>query len=125
MSSKDLKTRPLLPLAIPWAVQWRSGKRKPALLKNRFRVLRYDNRGHGATEVALPPYSFELFAEDAYALLQALGIAHTHFVGLSNGGMIAQTLALAHPEVIRSPRTVRHHQPPTASRHSPSGRNVP
>ena len=73
-----------------------------ALLKDRYRVLRYDNRGHGATEVAQPPYSFEQFAEDAYALLQALNIKHTHFVGLSNGGMIGQTLALAHPEVIRT-----------------------
>lgn len=73
-----------------------------ALLRDRFRVLRYDNRGHGGTTVSPAPYSFEQFAEDAYALLQALGIERTHFVGLSNGGMIAQTLALAHPEVIRS-----------------------
>ena len=72
------------------------------LLKDRFRVLRYDNRGHGGTEVAPPPYSFEQFAEDAFALLRALGIERTHFVGLSNGGMIGQTLALAHPEVIRT-----------------------
>lgn len=73
-----------------------------ALLADRFRVLRYDNRGHGATEITPAPYSFEQFAEDAFALLQALGIARTHFVGLSNGGMIGQTLALAHPEVICS-----------------------
>ncbi len=72
------------------------------LLKDRFRVLRYDNRGHGGTDVAPPPYSFEQFAEDAFALLQALEIERTHFVGLSNGGMIGQTLALAHPEAVRT-----------------------
>jgi 3-oxoadipate enol-lactonase len=72
------------------------------LLKDRFRVLRYDNRGHGGTEVSPGGYSFELFAEDAYALLQGLGIEKTHFVGLSNGGMIAQTLALMHPDCVRS-----------------------
>tara|TARA_B100000029_G_scaffold399351_1_gene398049 strand:+ start:3520 stop:4317 length:798 start_codon:yes stop_codon:yes gene_type:complete len=72
------------------------------LLKDRFRVLRYDNRGHGGTQVTPAPYSFEQFAEDAYALFQSLGIQRTHFVGLSNGGMIAQTLALAHPDCVRT-----------------------
>jgi 3-oxoadipate enol-lactonase len=72
------------------------------LLRDRFRVLRYDNRGHGGTQVTPPPYSFDLFAEDAYELLRALDIDRTHFVGLSNGGMIGQTLALAHPEMVRS-----------------------
>ena len=69
-----------------------------SLLVERFQVLRYDNRGHGDTEITPAPYSFKQFAEDVYALLQALSITRTHFVGLSNGGMIAQTLALAHPE---------------------------
>tara|TARA_Y100001960_G_scaffold322447_1_gene398906 strand:- start:307 stop:1104 length:798 start_codon:yes stop_codon:yes gene_type:complete len=72
------------------------------LLKDRFRVLRYDNRGHGGTEISSEIYSFELFAEDAYALLQGLRIEKTHFIGLSNGGMIAQTLALAHPNCVQS-----------------------
>ena len=72
------------------------------LLEDRFRVLRYDHRGHGGTEVAPPPYSFEQFAEDAFALLRALKIERTHFVGLSNGGIVGQTLALAHPEAVRA-----------------------
>ncbi|MHB0979469.1 MAG: 3-oxoadipate enol-lactonase [Thermoleophilia bacterium] len=64
------------------------------------RVLRYDTRGHGGTEAPPGPYSLELLAEDAHALLLALGIERTHFVGISMGGMIGQTLALAHPEIL-------------------------
>jgi len=71
-------------------------------LKSQFRVLRYDTRGHGKTEVTPAPYTFGLLAEDIYQLLKALKISRTHFVGLSNGGMVGQSLALAHPEVLRS-----------------------
>jgi 3-oxoadipate enol-lactonase len=70
--------------------------------KSHYRVLRYDTRGHGRTEVAGGPYTFELLAADVYCLLQALGITRTHFVGLSNGGMVGQSLALAHPELLCS-----------------------
>jgi 3-oxoadipate enol-lactonase len=84
--------------------------------KDRWRVLVYDTRGHGASTPAPGPYSFEMLAEDAQALLQALGIARTHFVGLSMGGMIGQTLALARPGSID--RLVLadtgHAQPPEA-----------
>ena len=73
-----------------------------ALLRSRYRVLRYDTRGHGRTDAPLGPYTFGLLADDIYALLEALGIARTHFVGLSNGGMVGQSLALAHPEVLQS-----------------------
>lgn len=73
-----------------------------AALIPRFRVLRYDTRGHGGTDASPGPYSLGELAEDAYALLVALGVERTHFVGLSMGGMIGQTLALAHPEMLRS-----------------------
>ncbi len=66
-------------------------------LARRYRVLRYDSRGHGGTEAPAGPYSLDLLAEDARALLAALGITRTHWVGLSMGGMIGQTLALASP----------------------------
>ena len=52
------------------------------VLTESYRVLRYDTRGHGATEVTPGPYTFELLTEDAYALHQALGIEKTHFVGM-------------------------------------------
>ena len=67
-----------------------------------YRVLRYDKRGHGETEVAPGPYSFELLADDVLALLDALSIARTHFVGLSMGGMTGMTMALRKPSVLRS-----------------------
>jgi 3-oxoadipate enol-lactonase len=68
----------------------------------RYRVLRYDIRGHGESETTPGPYTLEQLADDVYALLGTLGIERTHFVGLSMGGMIAQHLALAHPEALSS-----------------------
>jgi 3-oxoadipate enol-lactonase len=73
-----------------------------AALAARYRVLRYETRGHGATEAPGGAYSLAQLADDARALLKALGIARTHWVGLSMGGMIGQTLALSSPEVLRS-----------------------
>jgi 3-oxoadipate enol-lactonase len=73
----------------------------PALTA-RFRVLRYDTRGHGGTDAPAGPYSLDQLAEDARALLAALGIARTHWVGLSMGGMIGQTLALTSPGLFAS-----------------------
>ena len=67
-----------------------------------YRVLRYDKRGHGATDVAPGPYSFELLADDVLALLDALSISRTHFVGLSMGGMTGMTMALRKPSVLRT-----------------------
>jgi 3-oxoadipate enol-lactonase len=67
-----------------------------------YRVLRYDKRGHGETEVAPGPYSFELLADDVLALLDALQVSRTHFVGLSMGGMTGMTMALRRPGVLRS-----------------------
>jgi 3-oxoadipate enol-lactonase len=67
-----------------------------------YRVLRYDKRGHGETEVAPGPYSFELLADDVLALLDALQISRTHFVGLSMGGMTGMTMALRKPSVLRT-----------------------
>ena len=73
----------------------------PALTP-RYRVLRYDVRGHGGSEATAGEYSLEQLAGDARALLGALGIARTHWVGLSLGGMIGQALALSAPEVLAS-----------------------
>jgi 3-oxoadipate enol-lactonase len=71
-------------------------------LRARYRVLRYDTRGHGGTDAPATAYTLDQLADDARALLQALGIARTHWCGLSMGGMIGQTLALEHPEVFAS-----------------------
>jgi 3-oxoadipate enol-lactonase len=73
-----------------------------AALTARYRVLRYDTRGHGGTDAPAGPYSLDQLAEDARALLRALGIGRTHWVGLSMGGMIGQRLALEQPALFES-----------------------
>ncbi|RPI11084.1 MAG: 3-oxoadipate enol-lactonase [Zetaproteobacteria bacterium] len=72
------------------------------VLAERYRVLRYDTRGHGGTDAPPGPYSLAQLAEDATALLRTLGIEKTHFIGLSMGGMIGQLLALNHPQMLRT-----------------------
>ncbi|MBI4628186.1 MAG: 3-oxoadipate enol-lactonase, partial [Candidatus Rokubacteria bacterium] len=73
----------------------------PALTA-RYRVLRYDTRGHGGTDAPAGAYTLDQLADDARGLLRALGIEKTHWVGLSMGGMIAQALALQTPERLAS-----------------------
>ena len=72
------------------------------LLTSKYRVLRYDQRGHGGTEVTPAPYSIDLLTEDAWGLMEALGISSVHFVGLSMGGFTGQLLAYRHPEKVSS-----------------------
>jgi 3-oxoadipate enol-lactonase len=72
------------------------------MLTSRFRVLRYDTRGHGGTEATAGPYTLEELTEDVRALLQALEIRRTHFIGLSMGGMIGQIMALKYPHTLQS-----------------------
>jgi 3-oxoadipate enol-lactonase len=67
-------------------------------LKSSYRVLRYDQRGHGGTQATEGPYSFALLVADVIALLDMLGIRRAHFCGLSMGGMTALFLAQRHPE---------------------------
>jgi 3-oxoadipate enol-lactonase len=67
-----------------------------------FRVLRYDSRGHGQSDVTRGPYSIEQLAADATALLSSLEIPRTHFAGISMGGTVGQQLALDAPERVIS-----------------------
>jgi len=67
-----------------------------AALAPAHRVIRVDVRGHGQSPVTPRPYTLELLAEDIASLLDELGIARAHFVGLSMGGMIGQAFALRH-----------------------------
>ena len=69
-----------------------------AEFRKRFRVLRYDTRGHGQSPVTPGPYSIEQLARDVIALLDALDLGRVHFCGLSMGGMIGMWLALNAPE---------------------------
>jgi pimeloyl-ACP methyl ester carboxylesterase len=78
-----------------WAFQM------PALA-TAYRVIAPDNRGAGQTEQPDAPYSIAGMADDVAALLDHLGVAHAHVCGASMGGMIAQELALRHPERVRT-----------------------
>jgi 3-oxoadipate enol-lactonase len=69
-----------------------------AALESSFRILRYDQRGHGGTQATEGSYSFDLLVADIIALLDMLGIKRAHFCGLSMGGMTALFLAQRHPQ---------------------------
>jgi pimeloyl-ACP methyl ester carboxylesterase len=78
-----------------WALQ-------TVFLKDFFRVVVFDNPGVGRTEGRCGPYTTELFADVGAGLLRSLGIDRAHVVGASMGGLIAQQLAVRHPELVRS-----------------------
>ena len=78
------------------------GYQMPALLEAGYRVVRFDNRGVGASSKPAGPYSSAQLAEDAKGLADALDLGAIHLVGVSMGGMIAQRYALAYPEGVRS-----------------------
>lgn len=71
-------------------------------LTQRYRVVRYDSRGHGRSAAPPGPYTIEMLAADAVGLLDALGIERAHFCGLSKGGMVGQVLGARHGERLRS-----------------------
>lgn len=71
------------------------------LLPGSLRVIRYDKRGHGLSDCPEGGWSIETLADDLAALLETLGVRRAVVCGLSVGGMIAQALAGARPELVR------------------------
>jgi 3-oxoadipate enol-lactonase len=71
----------------------------PALVR-RFRVLRYDTRGHGGSEVPPSPYALADLGRDVLQLVDAIGASRVHFCGLSLGGMTGMWLAAHAPQRI-------------------------
>jgi 3-oxoadipate enol-lactonase len=69
-----------------------------AALKDSFRVLRYDQRGHGGSDAPGGRYAFDTLLADALALMDALAIKKANFAGLSMGGATALGLAEHHPD---------------------------
>jgi 3-oxoadipate enol-lactonase len=71
-------------------------------LAQRWRVVRFDTRGHGGSPVPDGPYSVEGLARDVVALLDELGVDQFAYGGLSLGGAIGQQLAVEQPDRVRS-----------------------
>ncbi len=70
--------------------------------RQRYRILRYDQRGHGKTDVPSSPCTFDRLAEDAAQLLEHFGIEEGVFVGVSMGAVTALRLAQRFPERLRA-----------------------
>jgi 3-oxoadipate enol-lactonase len=71
-------------------------------LTQRFRMLRFDARGHGESDVTTGPYTIETLAGDVIGLLDALKIPIAHYCGLSVGGLIGQWLGIHSPQRFKS-----------------------
>lgn len=72
----------------------------PVLAAADLRVLTFDNRGVGRSDRPPGPYTTAVMADDAVAVLDAAGVQRAHVYGISLGGMIAQEIALRHPDRI-------------------------
>jgi pimeloyl-ACP methyl ester carboxylesterase len=69
-------------------------------LSKKYKLVMFDNRGAGRTDISEMKYSIKLFADDTVGLMDALGISRANIMGLSMGGMIAQELVLNYPEKV-------------------------
>ena len=78
-----------------WPAEW------VHTLEKRFRVIRIDNRGTGWSRSAPGPYTMADLADDAADVLRACDMDEATVLGVSMGGMIAQELAMRHPELVR------------------------
>lgn len=67
-----------------------------------FHCIAYDHRGHGRSETTQSGYEIDNLTADAAALIEALGIAPCHFVGMSTGGFVGLRLAIRQPDLLRS-----------------------
>ena len=79
---------------IAWPTAWLDE------LATQYRVIRLDNRGTGWSRTAPAPFTIGDLADDARNVLKAAGVRRARVLGLSMGGMIAQELALRHPDVV-------------------------
>jgi 3-oxoadipate enol-lactonase len=71
-------------------------------LARRFRVLRYDARGHGRSSVPAGDYTIDQLAHDALAVLDAAAVARAHVCGISLGGLTAMWLGVHAPDRLKS-----------------------
>lgn len=93
---------PAVLLVMGFGMTSRQWWRTVPVLARHFRVLTFDNRGMGASDPSPWPYFAARMADDAIAVLDSAGEARAHVYGLSLGGMVAQEIALRHPDRIGS-----------------------
>jgi len=93
-------------------------------LRNRFRCVAFDVRGQGQSEVTDSGYDFETLTGDAIALIEKLGLAPVHFVGLSMGGMIGMRLAARRSDLVRSLALLETSADPEPSENVPRYRRL-
>jgi 3-oxoadipate enol-lactonase len=72
------------------------------VLSRSLRVITFDHRGIGRSESPMPAYTAEAMADDAVCVIEDLGLDAAHIYGFSLGGMVAQQMALRHPERVRA-----------------------
>jgi 3-oxoadipate enol-lactonase len=89
---------PLLVMANSLGTTLRMWDEQAPALHERFRLLRYDHRGHGGSSVPLGPYTMGDLGGDVLALLDSLGVKRFSFCGLSIGGMVGMWLASEVPQ---------------------------
>lgn len=70
-------------------------------LSEKFKIIAFDNRGAGRTDISDREYSIKLFADDTAGLMDALGVPRADVLGISMGGMIAQEFVLNYPEKVK------------------------
>jgi len=92
--------RPALVFANSLGTDFRIWDDVVARLAERFRIVLYDKRGHGLSEVGDSPYSIDLHVADLAALLDELAIEGALVCGVSVGGLIAQGLYASRPELV-------------------------
>lgn len=92
------ESKPVLVLSNSLGTSLDMWKPQVEALTQHFRVVRYDTRGHGKSEVVPGPYSIEQLGGDVIALLDHLKIDQIHFCGLSMGGITGMWLAVHRPE---------------------------
>lgn len=92
--------KPVLVLSNSIATTFAMWDQQIADLTGHFRVLRYDTRGHGASDAPEGAYSIDRLGRDVIELLDALRIERAHFCGLSLGGFIGQWLGVYAPDRI-------------------------
>ena len=71
-------------------------------LKSKFRIIAYDHRGQGESEITETGYSLENLVEDAKQLIESLQLGKVHFIGLSMGGFVGIRLACWYPEIVKT-----------------------